>query len=159
MKETLSFTPPIAKGYDYTTARDTRKKIRLQFFTDPGFLKPFRNFVYDISQFFGIPREIAFDIKIMASEAAANIIKHSYGDYREGWIFFEYLFYNGYIEMRFRDFGFSGFKPKEMVMKDLTDMRDRGLGLYIISKIADYYYFKSSEEQGNLFVIKKRIKK
>ncbi len=144
-------------GFDYKTNKYTTQKIRMQLLSNPKYLKPFRNFVYDISIAYGLKKEIAFEIKIMANESLQNIIKHSYQNILDGWIFFEYLFYQTYIELRFRDFGKKKFNPKELVPKDLKDFRDSGLGLYIISKLSDYHYFKHIEELGTLLVIKKRI--
>jgi anti-sigma regulatory factor (Ser/Thr protein kinase) len=147
----------LISGFDYETKKDTNQKIRMQILSDPKFLKPFRNFVYDISISYGISPRVSFDIKIMANESFTNIIKHSYENYPYGWIFFEYLFYSTYIELRFRDFGKKKFNPKELIPKDLSDFRDKGLGLYIISKLSDYHYFKHLENLGTLLVIKKRI--
>lgn len=147
----------IIEGFEYSTNKDTKQKIRLQLLSDPKFLKPFRNFIYEISLAYGIRPQTAFDIKLICSEAMSNIIKHSYKNYKYGWIFFEYLFYTTYIEIRFRDFSKQIFSKKDYVAKDLTEFRESGLGLYLISKICDYHYFDSREELGTLLVMKKRI--
>jgi anti-sigma regulatory factor (Ser/Thr protein kinase) len=147
----------LISGFDYETKKDTKQKIRMQILSNPKFLKPFRNFVYELSISYGIVPKISFELKIIASEAVSNIIKHSYENDSSGWIFFEYLFYNTYVEMRFRDFGKKNFNPKELIPKDLSEIRDRGLGLYVISKMSDYHYFKHIEDLGTLLVIKKRI--
>lgn len=144
-------------GFDYTVKKDTKQKIRMQILSNPRYLKPFRNFVYELSIIHGISKKIAFEIKIIAHEAVLNIIQHSYNNIPDGWIFFEYLFYDTYIELRFRDFGKKVFNPRKMVIKDLTDLRDKGLGLYLITKLSDYHYFKHDEHQGMLLIVKKRI--
>ncbi|MCS7204970.1 MAG: ATP-binding protein [Leptospiraceae bacterium] len=149
-------TPIIAKGFDYETSKKTDKKIRMQIVSTPSLLKPFRNFVYEVSVSFGIKKEIAFDLKLISNEVVSNIIKHAYR-FELGWIFFEFLFHRTYVELRFRDFGKYSVQPTDFVMKDLSDIRDRGIGLYLISNISDYYYIKNSEEMGNLFIVKKRI--
>lgn len=147
----------LISGFDYETHKDTKQKIRMQLLSDPRFLKPFRNFIYELSLSYGITHKISFEIKIIVNESITNIIKHSYNNNPLGWIFFEYLFYTTYIELRFRDFGKKSFNPKELIPKDLSDFRDKGLGLYIISKLSDYHYFKHMEDLGTLLVIKKRI--
>lgn len=144
-------------GFDYHVQKDTKHKIRMQLLSNPKYLKPFRNFVYELSIVNGIQQKLAFEIKIICNEAVLNIIQHSYNNIPDGWIFFEYLFYDTYIELRFRDFGKKYFNPKKMVMKDLSDIRDKGLGLYLITKLSDYHYFKHDENLGMLLIIKKRV--
>jgi len=157
LKENWEEKHLLISGFDYETKKDTRQKIRMQILSNPKFLKPFRNFVYELSLSYGIEPKISFELKIIASEAVSNIIKHSYENDSLGWIFFEYLFYNTYVEMRFRDFGKKNFHPKELIPKDLSEMREKGLGLYIMSRMSDYHYFKHKEDLGTLLVIKKRI--
>ncbi|MFN3604431.1 MAG: ATP-binding protein [Leptonema sp. (in: bacteria)] len=147
----------LIQGFGYSTKKDTNQKIRMQILSDPKFLKAFRNFIYEISLAYGIKPNIAFDIKIICSEIVSNIIKHAYQNYKQGWIFFEYLFYTTYVELRFRDFSSRSLTKNVFIEKDLSEFRESGLGLYVISKLSDYYYFDSNEELGNLFVVKKRI--
>lgn len=147
----------LIEGYSYVTKKDTNQRIRIQITSDPRFLKAFRNFIYDLSLAYGIKPQIAFDIKLLCAEVVSNIIKHSYKNYLFGWIFIEYLFYTTYVEIRFRDFSKYSLSKKNFVVKDLSEFRESGLGLYLISKLSDYYYFDFKEDSGNLFVIKKRI--
>ncbi len=147
----------LIQGFDYTTNKNTDQKIRIQITSDPKFLKAFRNFIYEISIAYGIKPNLSFDLKLLCTEVVNNIIKHSYKNSPKGWIFIEYLFYTTYVEIRFRDYSRFSIKKKDFIAKDLTEFRESGLGLYLISKLSDYYYFDSNEDLGNLFVIKKRI--
>lgn len=59
----------LISGFDYETKKDTKQKIRMQILSNPKFLKPFRNFVYELSISYGIDPKISFELKIIASEA------------------------------------------------------------------------------------------
>ena len=41
--------------------------------------------------------------------------------------------------------------------QDLSDYRERGLGLYLISELADFHYFDQSFKVGTMLVVKKKV--
>ncbi|MBW7857331.1 MAG: hypothetical protein H3C43_03290, partial [Leptonema sp. (in: Bacteria)] len=79
----------------------------------------------------------------------------SYQGQDDGSIFIDMLFYQSFVELRFRDFAPFNL-DKKPVAKDLTEYRENGLGLYLITQLSDYHYFDRSN--GTLLVIKKRIR-
>ena len=95
-------------------------------------------------------------MKVITGEAMSNIIKHAYGSRYDRPIFIESLAYQSYIELRFRDMGAKRPVGKNL-SRDISDYRERGLGLYLIGKLSDYHIFDQSLEIGNQLIIKKRI--
>jgi len=95
-------------------------------------------------------------MKIVCGEAVSNIIRHAYDGKTDQPIFLEILLYPDFLEIRFKDMGKQlPINPGES--KDLSDYRERGLGLFLISNLSDYHYFEQSQEIGTLLVVKKKI--
>lgn len=135
---------------------EKQERFRLQTVSNPAYLAPVRDYISRLSQIFGFSRDGAFDVKVACSEAISNIIKHAYENQTDLPIFIEIIKYDKYIEIHFRDFGIQ--KPiGRGLERDLTEYRERGLGLFLINKLTDYHYFDQSFDKGTLLVIKKRI--
>lgn len=135
---------------------EKHERFRLQTVSSPAYVSPVRDYISRLCLTFGFSRESAFDIKVVCSEALTNIIKHAYENEPGQPIFIEILKYDHYIEIQFRDFGFQKPIGKGMA-RDLTEYRERGLGLFLIHKLTDYHYFDQSLDKGTLLVLKKRI--
>ena len=65
--------------------------------------------------------------------------------------------YHTYLEIRFRDLG-QQIPITARHAHDLSDYRERGLGVFLISKLSDYHYYDQTRKVGTELVIKKRIK-
>lgn len=115
-----------------------------------------RDLVYRFSLQQGFSTRGAFDLKIIAGEALSNIIKHAYEGRTNKPIFLEFLTYPAYIEIRFRDVG-RQTPVTARDSQDLGDYRERGLGVYLISQLADYHYYDQARPAGTELVVKKRI--
>ncbi len=112
--------------------------------------------MYRIALLQGFSRESAYDLKIVCGEALNNIIRHAYREERDRPIFIEVLMHAHYLEIRFRDFGIqTPIGPN--LARDLSDYRERGLGLYLLDKLTDYHHFDQNFKQGTRLTIKKRI--
>ncbi|MCB1164574.1 MAG: ATP-binding protein [Leptospiraceae bacterium] len=131
--------------------------LRLQFPSHPRFVAQIRQFVYDACMNSGFTRPAAFDMKVLTGEAVANIIRHAYENRTDRPVFIEMLFYRTYLEMRFKDLGRRSPVGQDLA-RDLSDYRETGLGIYLISHLSDYHYFDQSGEVGTTLVIKKRIR-
>ena len=135
---------------------EKRDRFRMQTLSNPVYISPVRDLVFKLSLMFGFSREEAFDMKVVCGEALSNIIRHAYGNTLNRPIFIEILKFEKYAEMRFRDFGLQ--KPiGKGLARDLTEYRERGLGLYLISQLTDYHFFDQSFQQGTLLTVKKRF--
>ena len=115
-----------------------------------------RDTIYRLSMLHGFPMAAAFDLKVIAGEALTNIIKHAYGGRTDQSIFIDVLMFARYIEIRFRDKGVQAPITRRHA-RDLTDYRERGLGVFLISKLSDYHFYDQSGTVGTELIIKKRL--
>ena len=71
-------------------------------------------------------------------------------------MFIEVLMFRNYIEIRFRDLG-RQIPITGRHARDLSDYRERGLGVFLISQLSDYHYYDQSRKVGTELVVKKRV--
>jgi len=142
---------PVARG-----RKEKPVQFRLQTVSDPKFVRSVRDFVSKVAEAHGFSREGAFDVRLVVGEALANIIRHAYKEQKNRPIFLELSLFSTFLEIQIRDFGIQ--KPvSEIVARDLSEYRESGLGIYLISKLTDYHFFDQSVDQGTLLTMKKRI--
>ncbi|MBI41889.1 MAG: anti-anti-sigma factor [Leptospiraceae bacterium] len=134
-----------------------REVLRMQFPSHPRFIAQIRHFVYDTCLNSGFSKPAAFDLKVITGEALSNIIKYAYDSRTDKPVFLELLFFRTYLEMRIKDLG-KRSPVGQNLARDLSDYREAGLGIYLISHLSDYHYFDQSAEVGTMLVIKKRIR-
>ncbi|KAB2933289.1 MAG: ATP-binding protein [Leptonema illini] len=151
--EESSGLDPLLEGTGYVPTKESSDRIRMQIPSLPSHLHPVRDFVYRLCLQHGCSRSDAFDMKLIAGEALTNIMKHAYGGRPDGAIFIDLLFFRTFVEMRFRDF--APVNNDKLTGKDLSEYRQDGLGLYLITSLSDYHYFDRS--RGTLLVVKKRF--
>lgn len=131
--------------------------LRMQFPSHPRFVGQMRRFVYDTCMVSGFSRATAFDLKLLTGEALTNIIRHAYESRTDKPIFLEMLFFRTYLEMKIKDLGKKSPVGQDLA-RDLSDYRETGLGIYLISHLADYHYFDQTADVGTTLVVKKRIR-
>ncbi len=132
------------------------ERVRMQVPSHPRYVSFARDSIYRLCRQHGFSPAGAFDLKIVAGEALTNIIKHAYNGKTDQAIFIEVLMFRNYIEMRFRDMG----EQRPITARhahDLSDYRERGLGVYLISQLTDYHYYNQARRIGTELVVKKRI--
>lgn len=134
---------------------ETKDRVRLQIPSHPRYVSIARDLVYRLCLQNGFTAKGAFDMKVVSGEALINIIKHAYSDVTDKPIFVEILMYHEYIEVRFRDMGLQ-IPVSAGLSSDLSDYRERGLGLYLIGKLSDYHFFDQSLPVGTRLTVKKR---
>jgi anti-sigma regulatory factor (Ser/Thr protein kinase) len=135
--------------------RDILDRFRLQVSSDPVHVKPVRDFVYRMAVNFGFSSRRAFDLKLITGEALRNIILHAYEGQKNQSIFIEGLLLGNHMEISFRDFG------KQLPISsgnaaDLSEYRESGIGVYLISRLSDYHYYNQSLEKGTKLTVKLR---
>lgn len=114
-----------------------------------------RDIVYRLSLQAGLDASAAFDMKLICGEAVSNIIKHAYEERDDGSVFLEYYVRPDHVEMLFKDMGLQ--KPiRPDMAADLTDYREKGLGLFLIRELSDYHFYDQSGKTGTTLVIKKK---
>ena len=89
-------------------------------------------------------------------EALSNIIRHACeNDYHQP-IFIEIFMEEELFEIKIRDFGLQKTIHKNL-SRDLSEYRERGLGLYLIQNLTDYHHFDQSFDTGTELTLKKRL--
>jgi len=99
-----------------------------------------------------------FDTELAINEAVANVIEHTY-NYREDEIIVIRLFWNQEERscvFEIQDFG-EPVKIEKIASRDLEDVKEHGLGVYLIKSIMDEIKFKKAEK-GNLLHLKKHFR-
>lgn len=134
----------------------TRNHIRMQFPSQPRYVATVRDTVYRFALQHGFSRSGAFDLKLITGEALTNIIEHAYMGRADKPIFIEMLFFKEYAEVRIKDLGRQVPITRDLP-RDLSDYRERGLGLYLIAQLSDYHFYDQSQKVGTTLVIKKRL--
>jgi len=125
-----------------------KEVVRLKIPSDPLFIKKSRNVIDEICQRSGFDVKKTYQLKVAVSEALSNVIEHAYKRDKTKLIYIYFLITDERIEVIIRDFGqkpnFDTFKSR-----DLNDVKDRGLGLYLISKYTDVFEYYFSDEKEN----------
>ena len=138
------------------TRPKTRDLVRMQVPSHPVYVAFVRDSIYRLARQYRFSPQKCFDLKIITGEALTNIIKHAYDGKEDRPIFIEAAMFPDYVELRFRDLGRQ--QPiQAQHARDLSDYRERGLGVYIISKLSDFHYYDQSHDVGTELVVKKRL--
>jgi anti-sigma regulatory factor (Ser/Thr protein kinase)/anti-anti-sigma regulatory factor len=83
---------------------------------------------------------LLFDLRLTVTEAFANIVEHSYGNEPDRVIRVAIEIAASWLEIRFEDFGRRP-EPRRLRWRELGDYRERGLGLFLMSKCMDEVEF------------------
>jgi anti-sigma regulatory factor (Ser/Thr protein kinase)/anti-anti-sigma regulatory factor len=83
---------------------------------------------------------LLFDLRLTVTEAFANIVEHSYGNEPDRVIRVAIEIASSWLEIRFEDFGRRP-EPRRLRWRELGDYRERGLGLFLMSKCMDEVEF------------------
>jgi|GEM_PF-4356953 len=131
--------------------------IRLQIPSQARYLPLVRHWVESSCLLNGFSTSVSNDLKWVAGEAIANVIKHAYLG-REGHpVFFEIKFEPDRATFRIKDFGTKTL-PSQWKKSDLKDYRTKGIGLYLIQHLTDSFVLGDLEGPGNQMVfIKKKV--
>lgn len=99
-----------------------------------------------------------FDTELAINEALANVIEHTYKfresekiDFNMVWKPEEHK-----CEFLIRDYG-KKIEMAKVVSRDLEDVKDHGLGVYLMKNIMDAVYFMEMEAEGNLLCLEKKF--
>ncbi len=105
----------------------------------------------------GVFEQDIFDTELAVDEAVANVIEHTYNYDETKIIIFTMVWDGNSLEVLLRDFG-PKVDPSKVKPRPLEEIREGGLGVYIIQKIFDEMYWKEIEGPGNLLYLKKVYK-
>ena len=121
-------------------------------------VKPIRQQVREFAGEQGFDQKQIYEIQLAVNEAIANIIEHAYDGDESGEIQLSMAAEaNGDIEIAIRDFAEKADLDK-LVSRDLDDLRDGGIGIFLIKSLMDEVEYDFSEEIGTRLILKKKLK-
>lgn len=135
---------------------ETKDRVRFVIPSHPRYTALARDFVYRLCLLHGMTSSAAFDLKVVTGEAIANIIQHAYEKKTDQSIVVDARLYRDYVELRIRDFGRQKPVTSDMA-HDLSDYRESGLGVFLISNLSDYHYYDQSFKVGTELIVKKKV--
>ena len=120
-----------------------------------------RNVRATVSSFaekYGFSRQGIYDAELAISEALANVIEHAYLFDNTGKIELS-LKWNQDDELvvNIRDFG-RKCNPDEFHSRDLDQLAESGLGIYLMNTLMDEVSFRSDFEVGTAIMLKTKVK-
>lgn len=129
--------------------------LRLKIPSHPRYVSAVRAFVEDIATKSGFDKVKVEDLKLAINEALANIIEHAYGGQRNKDILIDLVVARKYIEVILRDFG-KKVDLSAIRSRDLDDVRDGGLGVFLIKNMVDEVVYSSQKDGTELRLVKNR---
>lgn len=136
-------------------AKANHDVIRMKIPSHPRYVSAVRAFVEDIAAKSGFDKVKVEDLKLAINEALANIIEHAYGGQRNKDIFIDLVVARKYIEIILRDFG-RKVELSEIRSRDLDEVRDGGLGVFLIKNMVDEVVYVSQKDGTELRLVKNR---
>jgi sigma-B regulation protein RsbU (phosphoserine phosphatase) len=131
--------------------------LRLQLPAVPESLKPLRDAVCAAMTQAGVAPVLRDRLKLAIDEAAANIIRHAYGNCGEGEFLIGMRVVRGSLRFTLRDHA-PAVDPTRVQPRDLSECRPGGLGINFIDQTMDYWRLRPLPNGGNLLVMRKRIR-
>lgn len=98
-----------------------------------------------------------FDTELALDEAVANIIEHTYKCDPSKYIIMTLIWDDGTLEVLLRDFG-EKVNPSRVKPRPLDEIREGGLGVYIIKKVFEIVEWKEKVTNGNLLYMRRNYK-
>ena len=127
-----------------------------KFPSHPRYSRFFRQYAFNLSLDMGFTREVASNIQVSISEALANVIQHAYKNQHDLPIVLEFYKYETKLEIHIQDYGVR--VPRgEIKSRPLDEVRESGLGVYIMEKFMDYINYNTSGEKGTLLIMTKNL--
>lgn len=134
-----------------------RPLLRLQLPAVPESLKPLRDAVCAAMTSAGVAPALRDRLKLAIDEAAANIIRHAYGNCGEGEFRIGLSVVRGSLRFTLRDHA-PAVDPARVRPRDLSECRPGGLGINFIDQTMDFWRLRPLRRGGNLLVMRKRIR-
>lgn len=134
-----------------------RPLLRIDLPAVPESLKPLRDAVGAAMERAGVAPALRDRLKLAIDEAAANVIRHAYGNCGEGRLCLELRAVRGTLRFALRDHA-PCVDPSRIRPRDLSECRPGGLGINFIDQTMDRWRLRPLRRGGNLLVMRKRIR-
>lgn len=119
------------------------KSISIEISSNPDFVSIIRLTVSGIANKMGFSVEEIDDIKVSLSEALTNVIKHS----NEEKMTILFNLFENKLEITVKDNG-KGYDYKSLKNPNANDLKENGMGIFIIKSLMDEVLIKSDNNQG-----------
>lgn len=140
----------------------TSKRYTLSVLADVERLAEISEFVDRAARDCGLNENQSYDVQVAVDEACTNVINYAYRGRKNGKIAITCEKRGGEFIVTIQDWG-KRFDPKQVAMPKTGDPLNRrkigGLGLFFMQKMMDRVDFSFSQDQGNVLVMVKKIKK
>lgn len=122
--------------------------IKLKIPSKPQYIRKTRKVIEEICGRSGFTKRQIKELKLALSEALANVIEHAYKNNPDQTIFIYFVIGSDKMEVVIRDFGKKP-DPDKFKTRDLSLLKERGLGLFFMEKFVDHLMFDFSGTRHN----------
>lgn len=134
----------------------TNEELHLCLQSRNEIIKDVREQIRKFAQEKGFAHDAIYDIQLAVNEAIANIIEHVYRGDGEGRIDVNAgIDASGNLVISIQDFGEMKTDGSQLRSRDLDDLREGGLGIFLLRNLMDEVDFDQSPEVGTRLVLKK----
>ncbi len=110
--------------------------IRIKIPSHPKYISRLRGIVGEVCDKLNFDKQKAQELKLAVNEAVNNIIQHAYEGQTNKVIFVYFYLFKDRLEVAIRDYG-KKVSPDIIKSRDLDDVKDHGLGVFLMEKFAD----------------------
>jgi len=128
-------------------------QLRLNLSSDPRFLCVVRALLTELGDICGLRSEECLEITLAVDEALANVIRHAYGNRRDGAIEFECVLKHGQLEFTLVDWGEPPDPAK--ICRPVEDFALSGRGTHLIRAGMDEVLYSRLASGNQLRLIKR----
>lgn len=122
-------------------------------------LEKISQFVIQAARQAGLGDRAVYAVELAVDEACSNIIDHAYAGEGKGDLNCSVEVAEGQVTIVLQDFGrpFDPNKiPKPAINVPLDNLKPRGVGYFLMSKMMDEIHYKTSKTEGNILTLVKR---
>lgn len=122
-------------------------------------LEKISKFVVTAAKAAGLSDHAVYAVELAVDEACSNIIEHAYGGENQGEVECSVNVRQGELTITLKDKG-QPFEPKKVpkpsVNVPLRELKLRGVGFFLMNKMMDEVYYRTTPEIGNVLTMIKR---
>lgn len=132
--------------------------MRIEISSEPRLLHILRGVVRWRAKESGFSSQDAESLVMAVDEAAANVIRHTYGGRRDARLALEIRTYGDRIEFILEDWG-PKVRLEQVHPRALDDVRPGGLGTFFIKSFLDATYYDDNFPEGNRLTMVKYFRR
>lgn len=97
-----------------------------------------------------------YNVQLAVQEAATNVIEHAYEGRADGQVKFVLRSLDAELEVEITDHG-KGFDFDSVPAPSLSEMQERGYGIFLMKRLVDAVSYHSDPDAGNRWCLRKRF--